>query len=160
MSKAKNADASARPLSRQLIENMLTERQQMLVLMWELSKLDCATVDQTLFDTLAEFQEILVDYIASGHFGLYQRLVEGTERRQTVLDTASGIYPRIEQSTDIAVEFTERYDTAEAPVIQTKLTADLSQLAEQLTTRIELEDSLILAMLGDNFAIPEVRPGA
>jgi regulator of sigma D len=146
--------ASERPRSRKLLEDMLKERQQMLVLLWELSKLDFASVDQTIRETLEEFQEILVDYIAAGHFGLYQRISEGKERRQAVLETAREILPRISRTTDMAVEFTEKYDLPESPVIQAQLTTDLSMLAEEITTRIELEDRLILAMLGDEYPIP------
>ena len=127
----------------------------MLVLLWELSKLDPAAVDQTIRDTLNDFLEIVVDYIAAGHFGLYQRISEGNERRHAVLDTGREIYPRIAKTTDMAVEFTEKYDKAESQVIQGQLTNDLSTLAEEITTRIELEDQLIIAMLGDQYAIPQ-----
>lgn len=149
------ASSNPRPRSRKLIEDMLRERQQMLVLLWELSKLDPAAVDQTIRETLNDFLEIVVDYIAAGHFGLYQRISEGKERRQLVLDTAREIYPRIAKTTDMAVEFTEKYDKAEAQTIQGQLTNDLSTLAEEITTRIELEDELILAMLGEEYSIPE-----
>lgn len=143
-----------RPRSRKLIEDMLAERQQMLVLLWELSKLDTTTTDTAMREALDEFHEILVDYIAAGHFGLYQRISEGNERRKPVLDTAREIYPRIAKTTDIAVEFSEKYDGADAKAIRTSLTTDLSTLAEEITTRIELEDQLILAMLGEQYAIP------
>ena len=149
------ASSNPRPRSRKLIEDMLRERQQMLVLLWELSKLDLAAVDQTIRETLDDFLEIVVDYIAAGHFSLYQRISEGKERRQTVLDTGREIYPRIAKTTDMAVEFTEKYDKAESRVIQGQLTNDLSTLAEEITTRIELEDQLILAMLGEEYSIPE-----
>lgn len=160
MSRTDNDEKKSRPQSRKLIDSMLTERQQMLVLLWELSKLDFGDVDQPMLDTLEDFQEILVDYIAAGHFGLYQRIVEGNERRQEVLNTARDIYPQIEQSTDIAVEFSERYEGADDQTIQSKLAQDLSQLGEQITTRIELEDRLIIAMLGSGYTIPEARPNA
>ncbi|MCZ6773209.1 MAG: Rsd/AlgQ family anti-sigma factor [Proteobacteria bacterium] len=149
-----SASTSERPRSRKLIEDMLQQRQQMLVLLWELSKLDFAKVDQNIRETLEEFQEILVDYIATGHFGLYQRISEGTERRQSVLETAREIYPRIAKTTDVAVEFTDKYEALDAPVIEARLTTDLSTLAEEIATRIELEDRLILAMLGTEYIIP------
>lgn len=149
-----SASTSERPRSRKLIEDMLQQRQQMLVLLWELSKLDFAKVDQNIRETLEEFQEILVDYIATGHFGLYQRISEGTERRQSVLETAREIYPRITKTTDVAVEFTDKYEALDAPVIEARLTTDLSTLAEEIATRIELEDRLILAMLGTEYIIP------
>ena len=75
---SKQADpAQARAQTRKLIEDMLKERQQMLVLLWELSKLDLHTVDQPVLEMLDEFEDLLVDYIAAGHFGLYQRIAEG-----------------------------------------------------------------------------------
>jgi regulator of sigma D len=160
MPKAKKEDANKRPLSRKLIDKLVAERQQMLVLLWELTKLDFAKVDQNVLDTLEDFQEILVDYIAAGHFGLYQRIIEGSERRQSVLETAADIYARIEQSTDVAVEFTERYDAPDAPLIEAKLAPDLSRLAEEVSTRIELEDRLILALVGGDYAIPRAHSGA
>ena len=146
--------AESRPRSRKLIEDMLQERQQMLVLFWELSKFDFKTIDETVNDTLEDFQEILVDYIAAGHFGLYQRIAEGNERRTAVVDTAREIYPRIARSTEMAVEFTERYEDAAPEVIEEKLARDLSVLGEEVITRIELEDKLIAAMLGTEYQIP------
>ena len=41
-------------------------------------------IDNAIKDVLNDFLEILVDYIASGHFGLYRRIAEGTERRSPV----------------------------------------------------------------------------
>jgi regulator of sigma D len=148
---------SARPRSRNLIEDMLEHRRRMLVQLWELSTLDLENIDQTVKDKLETFLETLVDYIAAGHFSLYRRIVEGNERRQSVADTANEIYARIAATTDIAVDFSERYGTPENATIGDHLAADLSRLAEQVATRIELEDQLILAMLGDDYAIPEVR---
>ncbi|MCB1747791.1 MAG: Rsd/AlgQ family anti-sigma factor [Gammaproteobacteria bacterium] len=158
---SKQADpAQARAQTRKLIEDMLKERQQMLVLLWELSKLDLHTVDQPVLEMLDEFEDLLVDYIAAGHFGLYQRIAEGNERRQPVLEVAREIYPRIARSTDVAVEFSERYEAPEGERIQAHLANDLSRLGEELTTRIELEDQLILAMLGRDFSIPRTQTTA
>ena len=81
------------------------------------------TIDETVNDTLEDFQEILVDYIAAGHFGLYQRIAEGNERRTAVVDTAREIYPRIARSTEMAVEFTERYEDA-APVARALISSN------------------------------------
>jgi len=155
MPEHKPAANPARPRSRKLIEDMLQERQQMLVLLWELSKQDLAQPDQAVHETLEDFQEILVDYIAAAHFGLYQRIAEGNERRQAVVDIAREIYPRIARTTDIAVEFTEKYDHPDDATISAALNRDLSRLGEELTSRIELEDRLIQAMIGGAFDIPK-----
>jgi regulator of sigma D len=160
MPESSATDSRVRAQTRKQIEDMLAERQQMLVLLWELAKLDFGTVDQPVLEMLEEFEELLVDYIAAGHFGLYQRLGEGNERRQPVVDVAREIYPRIARTTDIAVEFSERYDNPAAELIKTNLAGDLSRLGEELATRIELEDRLILAMLGADFSLPETRAPA
>lgn len=127
----------------------------MLVLLWELSKLDLSATDESTRETLEAFQEILVDYIAAAHFGLYQRIAEGSERRRAVLDVAREIYPRIARSTDLAVEFTEKYDATADAGDKSALAAALSTLAEELTSRIELEDRLILALVDGDFDIPK-----
>ena len=158
MSNNRNQTSNPRPRTRKLIENLLQQRTQMLVLLWELSKLDFHNVDQPGKEVLNDFLEILVDYMAAGHFGLYRRIAEGKERRYPVVDTAQEIYPRIAQTTDIAVEFTERYETPDAERLANHLESDLSRLGEEVTTRIELEDKLILSMLGGDYAIPEVQP--
>lgn len=129
----------------------------MLVLLWELSTVDLANADLAIREKLENFLETLVDYIAAGHFGLYQRIVEGSERRRSVIDTANDIYTHIAETTDIAVDFSERYGSPENKKPGDKLAADLSALAEQVTTRIELEDQLILAMLGSDYSIPPVE---
>ena len=74
-------DGNPRPQTKKLIEDLLLQRQRMLVLLWELSKLDLNVVDNAIKDVLNDFIEILVDYIACGHFGLYHRIAEGKERR-------------------------------------------------------------------------------
>jgi len=88
---------------------------------------------------------------------LYRRIAEGTERRSPVLEMAKEIYPRISQTTDIAVDFSERYEVPDDGRLRSHLTEDLSALGEEVTTRIELEDQLILAMLGPNYPIPSVN---
>jgi len=154
MTKKFDHDGNPRPQTKKLIEDLLRQRQRMLVLLWELSKLDLKVVDNAIKDVLNDFIEILVDYIACGHFGLYHRIAEGTERRDPVRKTAEELYSRISRTTDIAVEFSERYEAADDDRLRSHLAEDLSTLGEEVTSRIELEDQLILAMLGPHYAIP------
>ena len=149
MNEKTSADDNPRTRTRKLIDDLLHQRQEMLVLLWELSKLDSDDADGTF--------EILVDYIASGHFGLYRRIAEGKERRTPVVETAKEIYPRISETTDIAIDFSDRYEAANSDRLQKHLAEDLSTLGEQVTTRIELEDQLIIAMLGPDYSIPSAR---
>ncbi len=157
MNKTINHSTDARVTTRKLIDDMLKQRQQMLVLLWELTKVDWHHIDDAAKEMVDEFLTILVDYIAAGHFGLYQRLSEGNERRSRVVDTAKGIYDQIASTTESAVSFGERFEKADEEALNKHLAAELSQLAENLTTRIELEDQLIAAMVGGSEERPDAR---
>ncbi len=135
--------------TRELINNMLTQRQEVLVLLCKVTGLIPFMPNKPVKEVLEEFCQVLMDYIAAAHFGLYQRIAEGTERRQTVMNLAKDIYPRIHHSTQLAVDFNEKYETLEEDGFLKTLPNDLSNLGEVLATRIELEDRLIGAMLGD-----------
>jgi regulator of sigma D len=126
-----------------LVDGMLTERNQLLRLILQASNMsreDSADLDHDLLD---EFCQVLVDYIASGHFGLYERIVEGTERRKGVAELAVKLYPHIEKATQAALAFNEKYDADRGDIDVAQLHVELSALGEQLTSRIEYEDQLI-----------------
>ena len=97
-------------------------------------------------ERLKEFCEILVDYIAAGHFGLYQRIADGAERRSAVVKVAEDAFPQIDAVTGAAVSFS---DLCEANEYQRsdEVMEKFSRLAENLSTRFELEDRIINAML-------------
>ena len=138
--------------SRELIDKLLAERQRMLVLMCEVLGLKPFNAEKPVKDLLGEFNSVMVDYIAAGHFGLYQRIVEGTERRQAVVATASKAYSRIADTTDAAVDFSDKYGGEWNFHFMDSLADDLSKLGEQLAARIEMEDRIIRAMLGEDVA--------
>lgn len=147
MSSSSKPPQYPRLATRRMIKDILEQRQRMLVLLWELSKQDLAAPDDAARDMLDEFLTLLVDYIATGHFGLYGRFSAGEERRSQIVDTARDVYPRIATTTAVAVDFLERYEGADDVTLRQQLAHDLSRLGEHLTTRIELEDQLITAML-------------
>ena len=126
------------------IRSMLDERQELLSLMVELSE-DCPKTGVRDGDErLNEFCQMLVDYIAAGHFGLYKRIADGRERRRGVADLAVQVYSKIEKTTGHALAFNEKYEPARKKKIDLSgLATDLSQLGEALAARIELEDQLI-----------------
>jgi regulator of sigma D len=134
--------------TRSLIDKMLTERQRMLVLFERLAGVEPYADEIPNDDLLQEFSQILVDYIASGHFGLYERIAEGKERRRAIVNLADKLYPRIANTTQIAVEFNDEYEKSNGTRISDNLTNMLSKLGEELAVRIELEDQLISEMLG------------
>jgi len=105
-------------------------------------------------DILQEFCQLLIDYIATGHFELYSRISEGKERRNDIITLANAIYPRIEKTTHLAVEFNDTYDGLHkfTDELKDNLPQKLSVLGEELATRIELEDQLINTLLSPTHA--------
>ena len=134
-----------RNATRQQIEHMLEERTQLLGLLIKASSLDGERLEPRDEELLDEFCQVVTDYVAAGHFGLYQRIAEGKERRQEVANIASSIYPQIEESTQQALEFSEKYRAGSSNYAN--LANDLSSLGMALATRIELEDNLISSIL-------------
>lgn len=130
-----------------LISNMLDERQQLLTLLLQVSKIEPENTPESDLDLLNEFCQVLVDYIASGHFGLYERIIEGRERRKKVADIAMQIYPKIEATTQLALRFNEKYAPDKTAGDFSEIQRDLSRLGEELTSRIELEDRLIKELI-------------
>ena len=148
MSSEAQVQSDRRSGTRSLIGKMLSERQRMLVLFERLAGVE-PYADETPNDALLqEFSQILVDYIASGHFGLYERITEGRERRRGVVKLAEELYPRIADTTRVAIEFNDIYEKSNGKDISGELTQMLSRLGEGLAVRIELEDQLISEMLG------------
>lgn len=132
------------------LEKMVAERTEMLALYCRLAGLDPLSDHrhrQPAKELIQEFCQILIDYMAAGHFGLYDRLVNGTERRRHVADLAAQLYPRIANTTQVALDFNDKYDVNEQWDIPLSFESDLSRLGEELAVRIELEDKLIERLL-------------
>jgi regulator of sigma D len=138
-------ESERRNQTRDVVNKLLAERKELLALLFNSSSSDpVASVIER--ERLKEFCQILVDYIAAGHFGLYQRLSDGLERRAAVLKVADQVFPSIQAITSNAVAFN---DKCEANNYQRtdEVMKNLSELAEELSTRFELEDQVIEAMM-------------
>lgn len=135
-----------RQASQDLVAKLVTERAEMLATFCRLAGIEPYTADKPVQQLLQEFCQILVDYVAAGHFALYERIVAGKERRQELSALAAEVYPRIAKSTDMALDFNDKYDCEDHCTALDSLSADLSQLGEELAARIELEDRLLAAM--------------
>ena len=146
----RSSDSERRRGTRDSVTKMVQERTEVLSLYWRLAGLDPfnesgqRTSAQKL---LQEFCQLLVDYIAAGHFSLYERIVNGTERRRELADLAQELYPRIADTTNAALDFNDKYDCDEHYEIAESFKSDLSRLGEELAVRIELEDKLIARLV-------------
>ncbi len=147
MSNQTEVRTERRVRTQEMINKLLEERQEMLVLFCQVASLEPYTQSNPVKPKLQEFCQVLVDYIAFGHFEVYERIAQGKERRARVVQVAEKIYPKLAEATEVAVAFNDKYDTSEIDPLLENLPKDLSTLGEELAARIELEDRLVGAML-------------
>jgi len=98
-------------------------------------------------EQLRSFCQIMVDYTAMGHFEVYQRIIEGKERRVAVKEASDEVYPAIAETTDFLVDFNDKYDAFEGSDEDIQmLSNDLSRLGQIIAIRGELEDQILDAL--------------
>ncbi|MFW2439800.1 MAG: Rsd/AlgQ family anti-sigma factor [Arenicellales bacterium] len=136
-----------RNFTRDQIHKLLDERQEMLVLFCQVAGLDPYQSGNPLDQDIKAFCQKMIDYIAAGHFAIYDRLLNGGERRKQVLDIAAKVYASIEDTTDIAVAFNDKYDEQDHSLDFTNLQNDLAMLGEAMSNRADYEDQLIDSLL-------------
>ena len=131
------------------IDNWLEERQQLIVAYCKLAALppfDKGQASQQFPQEteILTFCQILMDYLSAGHFEVYDQIVSQCAVNGSVSKAlAENLYPKIAASTDIALEFNDKYadHTVAAKVVD--FNGDLSALGQALEQRFELEDELI-----------------
>lgn len=133
--------------SRDLIVKLTSERSEVFSLYCRVAGLRPFDDEKTdVHELLEQMCQMLVDYVAAGHFSLYERIVSGQERRQAVARLAEELYPRISETTEAVLDFNDKYDCEDNCAISNDFDEDLSLLGEILAERIELEDRLLEAM--------------
>lgn len=141
--------------TRATVKRLLTEREEVLVLLYKASGRAPFRADEQTLAMVNRFCQVLIDYVAAAHFGLYRRFVEGKERRMSVATVAIEVYPYIDHSTQIAVAFNDRYGETAVDERLERLHYDLLHLGEVLARRIEMEDRLITALLSEPAPAPQ-----
>ena len=132
--------------TKEMVDELLSERQTVLVLYCKVSGLQPYHHEKSIKEELRDFCQVLIDYTAFTHFEIYERIVEGKERRRNVIDTAQSVHPQIVELTTQIVAFNDKYDESDHALILNHLDDDLSQLGEILAQRIELEDQIVAAL--------------
>ncbi|NRA59364.1 MAG: sigma D regulator [Psychrobium sp.] len=132
--------------SNQLIDAWLNKRQELIVNYCQIAGI--APFEQNIQQLpagqdISEFCNRLVDYVSTGHFEIYREVVSQCEiHGKESLNYAEELIPKISYSTDISLEFTDKYaDTNDTEMVD--LDAHLSTLIEGLEQRFELEDLLL-----------------
>lgn len=129
----------------ELIDRWLKNRQELLVQYCDLSQETSLSQTEMLQEKFVRLCEVLVDYVSTGHFEIYEQLTrEAHESNDGGLELAAMVYPRIEQTTEAALSFNDRLDGRELTAEDVRtLFKELSDLGEMLETRFEMEDALI-----------------
>lgn len=126
-----------------IIDHWLEERQQLIS---TFVALPAQIAGEPLAQALGHFCDLLMDYLSSGHFEVYEQLLrEGSDFADGGLEQAQTIFPHIQPSTDQALDFNDHYGQLHQPTLQqlSQLSRDLSALGEALEERFALEDQLI-----------------
>jgi len=127
----------------EIIDTWLSERQLLISLFIDLPNQE---VQDGLDSAIERFCQVLVDYLSSGHFEVYEQLLrEGSQFADDSVENAQALFPRIQQSTDLALDFNDRYSNLSNPTVQDvrELANALSELGVMLEERFELEDTMI-----------------
>jgi len=148
------AEDNRRTRQTQTINNLLQERQQVLVSMCELAELESREVPaETVIRNLRNFNQQLVDYTALGHFEIYERIIDGKERRGNIKKIADRVYPQISKTTQLFVDYNDKYEGTDEAESLANFYRDLSMIGEAMAERIESED-LLLREISDNLESP------
>lgn len=129
-----------------LVEAWLKERQELILLYCAVDGLrEFTPKDTPVAIKVQAFCEVLIDYMSAGHFEIYDELLqEAADFNEDYTEIANSILPRIQSSTQIAVDFNDKYTDNDISEEQMpELAADLSTLGEKLVERFDLEDQLI-----------------
>lgn len=99
---------------------------------------------------LDDFCQSLVDYLSSGHFSIYERII-GEMEGDTPLLAATRLYPQLEANTQQMMDY---YDTCLENAIDhdnyLEFQQALSDIGESLEARFALEDKLIATAVAHN----------
>lgn len=127
----------------QIIDNWLDERQTLISLYVHLPE---HPIDDQLNDNIAGFCQVMMDYLSFGHFEVYEQLLlEGHEYNDGSLENAQALLPKIQNTTDIALDFNDDCAQRMQFSVQSirEFSEKLSRLGEALEERFELEDQMI-----------------
>lgn len=128
-----------------LLESWLAERQDLIVQFCGLSgvhKLSPQNGNRS--NRLNTFCQLLVDYVSAGHFEIYYQLLEEAEAyHDGSIEKAQALLPRITATTQVILDFNDRYMDHKEISDPSLLAKHLSALGETMAARFDLEDRLV-----------------
>lgn len=127
-----------------IIDRWLEQRRQLIELCIYLR--DRGEFTPTDTPKIQSLCEMLVDYVSVGHFTVYEQLaLEAKEfHDDSALVLLRKLLPKIDSSTEVAIEFNDKYDTKEHCNSQLEaLPFSLKALILVIAERFQYEDQLI-----------------
>jgi regulator of sigma D len=126
----------------EMIDRWLEDRKRTLVTFFDIQGKEG---EEDVTQSLKLFCQRLMDYLSEGHFEIYEQLFrEAKEFDDGGLALAKEVYPKIDATTQMMLDFNDKYDTSEnIHENLADLHEDLSELGMKLTERFEFEDQLI-----------------
>ena len=133
------------------IDHWLEERQELIVEYCKLEGLPPFEKTAALpsKDELQAFCQILIDYLSTGHFEVYDQIVSQCAEYSTQsLTLAQEIQPKIVLTTEALVKFNDKYadGNQDDDELIKSLDNDMSKVGELLEQRFELEDQLLYTL--------------
>lgn len=129
------------------IDLWLSERQELLVNYFRLAALPPYEGIRQGLPEVTEIRDFcgqLLDYVSSGHFEVYGQIVrEASSQGSDIDDLADDIFPLISDTTDIALDFNDKYGEISSTDHCERFDRDLSAMGEALELRMEFEDKLL-----------------
>ncbi len=138
------------------INNWLQERQELIVLYCSVCGVHQQIQDSdTKIQRLKTFCQILVDYCSAGHFEVFPELLKTvTSQGEELASSANTLLGKIQDTTDISLDFNDRYETEELPPeVLEPLARHLSKLGQALEQRFDYEDQLVEILLQPSSAV-------
>ena len=130
-----------------ILDSWLQQRQDLIIEFCTISGVhDVNAKTNSSKENLHHFCELMVDYISAGHFEVYDHLIQEAEAFNDgrAMEIARKTYPKISESTEIALAFNDKYIPDNQGEQNTQdLARNLSKLGESLVARFELEDQLV-----------------
>ncbi len=131
-----------------LLAKLLHERQTVLVRYHHLIQRTTAEPSELLTERLSHFAQLLTDYLALGHFEVYESLAldELGRPRPHLYKRLQAEYADLDVTMQQLLDVADRLDDLDDPLTVENLASVLSEVGELLATRFSLEDNLIEAL--------------
>lgn len=129
----------------QVMDQWLEQRQELIKTYCDLVNFSLQHTDtQFSSDEVKPFCEILIDYLSAGHFKIYNMVMDDWDKIGYVPTNEMDLtYISLKKTTDIMLEFNDRYADATEAIEGRVFAFDVSELGKTLDDRFEIEDHLI-----------------